>query len=341
MLPLTILIICTYWLHLTAQEQQQQQQNIISFRNNPPVAGLVLQREKLDNEHNISQISVYPIHPPMMITNNEQQINELITSIHNSSMYYHKQQQQQQQEQDKQQIPVLRYSSHSVQNSLSPQQSISQQQTLSLLQQQQQQQQFPPYIHSSLQQSFPAVIRAATIQPPINFQSLPLRNTTDQQIYQQQKPWILNTMSNVVQQTMPDQLFPFWNPYQSTDLSLSSAEKRLKKCCSKLNNADSECKRRFCSFDALEPRTVLLYLSICQPRGPTVGQMWDCASSRQNHTSCCIQKGVPLICQVYCETTNGVPMDYSKYLLCLSNFCQIRDCFREHLETHHNLYGDW
>ncbi|VDK78577.1 unnamed protein product [Onchocerca ochengi] len=317
MLPLTILIICTYWLHLTAQEQQQQQQqNIISFRNNPPVAGLVLQREKLDNEHNISQISVYPIHPPMMITNNEQQINELITSIHNSSI-------------------------HSVQNSLSPQQSISQQQTLSLLQQQQQQQQFPPYIHSSLQQSFPAVIRAATIQPPINFQSLPLRNTTDQQIYQQQKPWILNTMSNVVQQTMPDQLFPFWNPYQSTDLSLSSAEKRLKKCCSKLNNADSECKRRFCSFDALEPRTVLLYLSICQPRGPTVGQMWDCASSRQNHTSCCIQKGVPLICQVYCETTNGVPTDYSKYLLCLSNFCQIRDCFREHLETHHNLYGDW
>ncbi|VDK86181.1 unnamed protein product [Litomosoides sigmodontis] len=144
-----------------------------------------------------------------------------------------------------------------------------------------------------------------------------------------------------VQEKKPDELFPLQNFYQSIDPPLSKAEQRLKKCCSRLNEADSECKKRFCGFDALEPRTVLFYLFTCQQRGPTVGQMWDCASSKQNHTDCCTGKGVLPACQVYCETTNGVPTDFGKYLFCLSNFRQIRDCFREHLETHHNLYGDW
>ncbi|CAG9534754.1 unnamed protein product [Cercopithifilaria johnstoni] len=162
-------------------------------------------------------------------------------------------------------------------------------------------------------------------------------NITNQQFYQQQKP----SNVNVVRQRKSDQLFPFWNTFQSTNSPLLNAEQRLKKCCSRLNEADSECKERFCSFDALEPRTVLYFLLICQSRGPTVGQMWDCASSRQNHTNCCTRKGVLPACQVYCETTNGVPTDYGNYLFCLSNFNQISDCFQEHLENHHNLYGDW
>lgn len=62
-----------------------------------------------------------------------------------------------------------------------------------------------------------------------------------------------------LQQKEPDELFPLWNTYQSIDPPLSKAEQRLKKCCSRLNEADSECKKRFCGFDALEPRTVSIY----------------------------------------------------------------------------------
>ncbi|VDN03189.1 unnamed protein product [Thelazia callipaeda] len=145
-----------------------------------------------------------------------------------------------------------------------------------------------------------------------------------------------------LQQQNNEQLFPLWKPYQTVlKPDFSNAERRLKKCCSRLDKADPSCKERFCGFDALEPQTVLFYLATCQPRGPTVGQMWDCASSRQNHTECCIRKGVMPQCLVYCETTNGVPTNYVKYLFCLGNFRQVRDCFREHLESNHNLYGDW
>ncbi|KAM3718856.1 Ig-like and fibronectin type-III domain-containing protein [Dirofilaria immitis] len=171
----------------------------------------------------------------------------------------------------------------------------------------QQQQRFPHYFYSLLE-NFSTGIEDITIQPSLNFQSLLLENTANHQ----QKSLIPNAIRDIIEQIKSDQLFPPWKPYQLINPPLSNAEKRLKKCCSRLNNADSECKKRFCSFDALKPQTVLYYLAICQLRGPTVGQMWDCASSKQNHTNCCIKKGVLPFCQVYCEATNGVPTDYSR-----------------------------
>lgn len=85
---------------------------------------------------------------------------------------------------------------------------------------------------------------------------------------------------------------------------------------------------------------MLLFLGTCNPRGPTVGQMWDCASSRADHRSCCNAKAVQPGCMPFCETANGVPTDYWRYLFCLNDFNKVRECFAYHLEDHPNLKGE-
>ncbi|KAF7640179.1 DB domain-containing protein [Meloidogyne graminicola] len=117
-------------------------------------------------------------------------------------------------------------------------------------------------------------------------------------------------------------------------LFYSDSNLKLKKCCQKLINDDKECVRRFCDFEAISQANVLNYLSTCTDRGETVGHMWDCASSRIDHTECCKKKGVSGKCLEYCAAHDGVPTNYLDYLFCVESFNEIRDCFKEYLEIH-------
>uniref|UniRef100_A0A7E4V978 DB domain-containing protein n=1 Tax=Panagrellus redivivus TaxID=6233 RepID=A0A7E4V978_PANRE len=117
-------------------------------------------------------------------------------------------------------------------------------------------------------------------------------------------------------------------------VSAEDANAKLKKCCSKLTKDDQECVTRFCDFDSISQTNVLNYLSTCTERGDTVGHMWDCASSRKDHSECCKAKGVEGSCLEYCTAHDGVPTNYLNYLTCLENFNEIRDCFKEEIEKH-------
>ncbi|KAI1726719.1 DB module domain-containing protein [Ditylenchus destructor] len=116
----------------------------------------------------------------------------------------------------------------------------------------------------------------------------------------------------------------------------SDPNSKLKKCCAKLpeQGDDKDCVERFCDFDAISQANVLNYLSTCTERGNTVGHMWDCASSRIDHTNCCKDKGVKGKCLEYCAAHDGVPTNYLDYLFCVESFNEIRDCFREYITSH-------
>ncbi|CAB3411454.1 unnamed protein product [Caenorhabditis bovis] len=115
-------------------------------------------------------------------------------------------------------------------------------------------------------------------------------------------------------------------------IAAETPNEKLKQCCATLKDADKECVSKFCDFNAISQANILNFLSTCQERGPTVGQMWDCASLRHDHTECCKSKGVEGKCLEYCAAHDGVPTNYLDYVFCTENFNEIRECFHEHLD---------
>ncbi|GMR36775.1 hypothetical protein PMAYCL1PPCAC_06970 [Pristionchus mayeri] len=128
----------------------------------------------------------------------------------------------------------------------------------------------------------------------------------------------------------------------SFDISDSKrlGNEKFKKCCARQINADKECKHRFCDFDSINQNNILFFLNTCKPRNDTVSLMWDCASTRVDHTECCKQRKVNPACIPYCASNKPVADDYFKHVFCLNNFDGIRDCFRAYLDKNPNIFGD-
>ncbi|KHN79553.1 hypothetical protein Tcan_17273 [Toxocara canis] len=118
------------------------------------------------------------------------------------------------------------------------------------------------------------------------------------------------------------------------------SNQKFKACCARQKDADKACKRKFCDFNAIRQDNMLFFLSTCSAKGATVKRMWDCASSRIDHTECCKNNNVQPECVIFCNTTTTVPEDYYSHLHCLQSFAGIRDCFRWYLEKNANIFGD-
>ncbi|KAI6184031.1 DB module [Aphelenchoides bicaudatus] len=120
------------------------------------------------------------------------------------------------------------------------------------------------------------------------------------------------------------------------------ANSRFKLCCARQSMADQTCKRRFCDFNSLSQDNILLFINLCSAKGNTVKDMWECASSKMDHTACCKRKNVPSECLKYCDYGKAPPPnDYLNHLLCLQTFDKVKGCFKEHLDQHANIYGDF
>ncbi|KAI6171657.1 DB domain-containing protein [Aphelenchoides besseyi] len=78
--------------------------------------------------------------------------------------------------------------------------------------------------------------------------------------------------------------------------------------------------------------------------GPQLGQAFDCASSKADHTDCCTRNNLHLYaggqCMPFCRTHQPTPPNLISYLACLQVFDTIKNCYREYSYSHPNIYGD-
>ncbi|ETN79691.1 DB module, partial [Necator americanus] len=82
---------------------------------------------------------------------------------------------------------------------------------------------------------------------------------------------------------------------------------------------------------------VVPFIAECAPKGNTVPHVWDCLSSRHDHTECCKRQGVIPHCLPYCKANGPVPTDMLRYGVCIGEFEKYRVCFRTYLKHHPSM----
>ncbi|CAB3404852.1 unnamed protein product [Caenorhabditis bovis] len=135
------------------------------------------------------------------------------------------------------------------------------------------------------------------------------------------------------QQIVPQPLsyFPTMNPNQKLDL-----------CCRK--QRVSPICQNLCNFDTFNDKSLVSAFLTNQCPGPQLGQAYDCASSKADHSMCCERAGLLSFqagkCMPFCRTHVATPANVFDYFVCLQVFEAVKGCYREYQFTHPNIFGD-
>ncbi|KAK6734727.1 hypothetical protein RB195_018116 [Necator americanus] len=119
-----------------------------------------------------------------------------------------------------------------------------------------------------------------------------------------------------------------------------NANEKLIRCCHGDPEIDTTCAEKYCRIPAIVPHMVVPFIAECAPKGNTVPHVWDCLSSRHDHTECCKRQGVIPHCLPYCKANGPVPTDMLRYGVCIGEFEKYRVCFRTYLKHHPSVRGD-
>ncbi|CAD6199070.1 unnamed protein product [Caenorhabditis auriculariae] len=118
-----------------------------------------------------------------------------------------------------------------------------------------------------------------------------------------------------------------------------NANDKLQRCCFTDPAIDQGCAQKYCNFGQISQQSVLPFIAECGIRGNTISRMWDCISSRHDHSDCCINQGVSPLCRAFCDARGSVPTNLLVYGGCAQEFEKYRLCFRTYLKHNPPIRG--
>uniref|UniRef100_A0A1I7UBP9 DB domain-containing protein n=1 Tax=Caenorhabditis tropicalis TaxID=1561998 RepID=A0A1I7UBP9_9PELO len=146
-----------------------------------------------------------------------------------------------------------------------------------------------PHVMNSLQK--PLIYRGKEMVIPkmFNFTNAPPPPPTAPTRFPQQPPPPLPTQPTAPQ--LPPQPVSFISSQQqSTYVPLMNPNQKLDLCCRK--QRISPICQNLCNYDTFNDKTLVAAFLTNQCPGPQLGQAYDCASSKADHSSCCERAGL-------------------------------------------------
>ncbi|VIO94395.1 Uncharacterized protein BM_BM6761 [Brugia malayi] len=119
-----------------------------------------------------------------------------------------------------------------------------------------------------------------------------------------------------------------------------SPNQKLTLCCKKQNLSPS-CQL-LCNYDTFTDRSLVTAVISNQCPGYELETAFNCATSRADHSTCCIKNGIKEYrnghCMVFCTTHLGNPHNTLQYIDCLQVFDRIKNCYRDYHVVNPNIH---